>query len=276
MSRPLNARPAFGITPERIAQFERDGVLRLDGLISEDWARRAREAVLRPLSALGLRVDGAWRLEGRPRPVWPATGLKPARDIGHRHPEVEALLDEPGVAAWTDALLEGRGHDRTVYRRPQILASLPNGDTWSPPQGWHTDLPRLTGGIRPGVQIFTFLEPVAPRGGGTLVVAGSHRVLSGEALRPRDVARRLRAAPFFRDLYAGRPYGDALPAGETEGVPLKVVELTGRPGDAWIIDLRLLHAAAPNASDTPRLMVTHRFLRADLLPEVAAALGWAV
>ena len=58
------------------------------------------------------------------------------------------------------------------------------------------------------------------------------------------------------------------------GEPLQVMEVTGAPGDAWLMDLRVLHASAPNAGDRPRVMVTHRFERADLLPEVAEAWGW--
>jgi ectoine hydroxylase-related dioxygenase (phytanoyl-CoA dioxygenase family) len=59
--------------------------------------------------------------------------------------------------------------------------------------------------------------------------------------------------------------------GETR---LEVVELVGEPGDVWLMDLRVLHAAAPNCSDRPRLIATHRFLRADLMPEIATAFGW--
>jgi ectoine hydroxylase-related dioxygenase (phytanoyl-CoA dioxygenase family) len=57
-------------------------------------------------------------------------------------------------------------------------------------------------------------------------------------------------------------------------VPLKVLELTGEPGDVWITDLRVLHAAAPNASDRPRVMVTDRFVPAELVPAISAAYGW--
>jgi ectoine hydroxylase-related dioxygenase (phytanoyl-CoA dioxygenase family) len=66
-----------------------------------------------------------------------------------------------------------------------------------------------------------------------------------------------------------------LPEGRVEGVPLKVMELTGQPGDAWLMDLRILHAAAPNGSDRPRLMITHRFVPNARVPEIAEAFGWA-
>jgi hypothetical protein len=267
------------LTNDQVAEFEREGVLRLDGLLPSDRVARARTAILRPLDELGLWRDGAWRLDDRPRPVWPATGLKTARDIGHRHPEVEALIDEPALAGVVDLLLGGRPYDREVYPRPQVLFSLPNAGPWTLPAGWHTDCPRLASGERVGVQLFTFLDAVEPRGGAPLVVAGSHLLLNdGRAHRLQAVNRELRREPFFRDLFLGRVstpnLRDTTPMGRVADVRLKVAELTGRPGDVWLMDPRILHAAAPNASDRPRLMVTHRFLRADLMPEISAAFGW--
>jgi len=52
------------------------------------------------------------------------------------------------------------------------------------------------------------------------------------------------------------------------------VELCGAPGDAYLVDLRVLHAAAPNASDRPRMMATHRFIREGVEQELAEAFGW--
>ncbi|HEY2357602.1 MAG TPA: hypothetical protein VGH86_09135 [Phenylobacterium sp.] len=40
------------------------------------------------------------------------------------------------------------------------------------------------------------------------------------------------------------------------------------------MDLRTFHATAPNASDRPRVMVTERFVRADLVGEIARAAEW--
>lgn len=269
----------FHLSDEQLSQFEREGVLKIERLVSRDGIARARQAVLRPLAALGLWRDGRWSLDDRPRPGWPATGLKPARDIGHRHAEVEALIEEPGVRAVVERLLGGAAFDRKVYPRPQILASLPNSGPWVFPTGWHTDVPRLASGASPGVQLFTFLEAVGPQGGGTLVVAGSHRLLNdGRRVKVKEITTALRSEPFFQALFRPRaPEVDArmLPLGRVDGTRVEVMELTGEPGDAWLMDLRILHAAAPNASDRPRLMVTHRFVRADLMGEMAAAFGWA-
>ena len=41
---------------------------------------------------------------------------------------------------------------------------------------------------------------------------------------------------------------------EVHGVPCRVVELTGEPGDAIFGNLGLMHAVAPNYSKQPRFM----------------------
>jgi ectoine hydroxylase-related dioxygenase (phytanoyl-CoA dioxygenase family) len=43
-------------------------------------------------------------------------------------------------------------------------------------------------------------------------------------------------------------------------VDLRVVELTGRAGDAYVMHCDTFHAAAPNTSDEPRMMATNVIL----------------
>ena len=270
------------LTPEQLDEFDRRGVLRLRGLISADRVRRAREYVQRRLAPLGLWKDRAWCLGDSPRPQWPATGLKTSKAIGNKHPDLEALLEEPALLAAVEALLGGGAFDRVVYPRPSVLFTLPNSDTWTVPAGWHVDTPRLASGRRPGVQLFTFLDTVEPRGGGTLVVAGSHRLLNeGRFVRVNELRQLLCREAFFRNLYSE---GQASvedrarvleQTGAVADVALEVVELTGAPGDAYLTDLRLLHTAAPNATDRPRMMATHRFVREDVIQELAEGFGWS-
>ena len=268
------------LKPEQLEEFERRGVVRLEGLLSAQSVGPARDVVLRQLAKVGLWRDGAWRLDAVPRPQWPDHGLKTSKVIGNRHEALAALIADPALRATVDRLLGGRAYAaRGSYKRPQVLFTLPNAETWSLPDGWHTDSPRLASNQSAGVQLFTFLEPVDPRGGGTVVIAGSHRLMNeGRHVRPRDLAARLRTEAFFRDMLSAGPSigedGASLPAGTVNGQPLQVMEITGAPGDAWLMDLRVLHASAPNARDRPRVMLTHRFERADLLSEVAEAWGW--
>ncbi len=273
----------FTLTPAQRDAFKRSGILRLDGLLSTESVRRAREAVLRRLERLRLWKAGAWHLDALPRPQWPDTGLKTSQVIGNRHPELAALLEESALAAAVDSLLEGRPYERPgPNRRPQVLFTLPNAQTWTVPSGWHSDRPRLASGQSPGVQLFAFLDVVEARGGGTLAIAGSHHLLNeGRAIRPSKFGRLLRADPFFADLLAADPPpGSAQRAdllhrtGAVGDVPLQIVEMTGAPGDVWLMDLRLLHVGPPNATERPRMMLTFRYERSDLLHEVADAFGW--
>jgi ectoine hydroxylase-related dioxygenase (phytanoyl-CoA dioxygenase family) len=41
-----------------------------------------------------------------------------------------------------------------------------------------------------------------------------------------------------------------------DGVPLRVVELTGEPGDVFLMHSDCFHAAAANRSGEPRMMLT--------------------
>jgi hypothetical protein len=269
------------LTREQLDEFDHRGILRLAGLLSTDRVRRAREHVQRRLALVGLWKDGLWRLSDTPRPQWPATGLKTSKVIGNKHPSVEALLEEPALLSAVEALLEGHTFDRTFYRRPQVLFTRPNSDAWTVPAGWHVDLPRLASGRRPGVQLFIFLDTVEPRGGGTLMIAGSHRLLNeSRFIRVKELRHLLCRDAYFRELYAeapiggddrGRLLGKTVEVGK---VALEVVELTGAPGDAYFTDLRMLHTGAPNAAEQPRLMATYRFVRADVVRELTEAFGW--
>jgi hypothetical protein len=262
------------LSEEMLAAFERDGVMKLPGLLPGSAVEAACDAVRWALAKFDLWGAGGWQLAGKPRP---AIALKPARDVGHNHPEVNRLMTDPALMTVVGELLGARPLDRTIHSKSQVLCSLPNAERWRMPGSLHTDLPRLASGESPGVQAFAFLQPVGPRGGGTVVVAGSHRLLNDcGALRPRDFWRGLRDEPFFRLLTAEPEFasGEPLPDGWCQGVPLQAMELTGEPGDVWITDLRVLHAAAPNTSHEPRVMVTDRYVPAELIPAISQAYGW--
>jgi hypothetical protein len=275
---------SFTLTPQQRDTFKRNGILRLDGLLSAEGVSRAREAVLRPLERLGLWKAGAWHLDALPRPQWPDTGLKTSQVIGNRHPELGALVEESALAAAVDALLEGRPYERPgPNRRPQVLFTLQNAETWTVPSGWHSDRPRLASGQSPGVQLFAFLDVVEACGGGTLAIAGSHHLLNeARPIRPSKFRRLLRAEPFFAELLVVGPPPDSAQhradllhrTGTVGNVRLQIVEMTGAARDVWLMDLRVLHVGSPNAIKRPRMMLTFRYERSDLLHEVADAFGW--
>ena len=157
-----------------------------------------------------------------------------------------------------------------------VLVTFPDrvhGDWILPSSGWHYDFDLEENATAlAGVQVFTFFGDVGPRGGGTLIVEGSHRLLSRffAALTPAqrrvghpELRRRfLRHDPWLRTLTSGGA-ADRVEhcMGETScvrGVPVRVMELTGEPGDAVLCHPLMLHVGAPNRSDTPRFMRSQR------------------
>lgn len=127
----------------------------------------------------------------------------------------------------------------------------------------HVDEPTPHGPAPGGIVLgHALLDLVEPGGGGTTVIAGSHRrlaALSDELAAPiSDEAARdafAHAVPWLaRLLGPGDPDDDTLRAGcISAGIPLRVVELIGGPGDIVLLDPRCLHTIAANVSPRPRL-----------------------
>lgn len=155
-----------------------------------------------------------------------------------------------------------------------LLFSLPNvnGLPWSVSRGtWHWDndpFAILNGGS--GLFIFSFISEVMPTGGGTLIVDGSpelvmryHRNLSPhERAQKRKTLRRrfYTLYPWLADLTHGvgepedRNQRLMNEFAEIDGYPVRVVELTGKPGDAVLCHPVILHSRSENRSQVPRLM----------------------
>ena len=87
-------------------------------------------------------------------------------------------------------------------------------------------------------------------------------------------AKRLRKLPYFRELMSkddkdrGHFLSESCRVGD---VTLQVVELHGEPGDVFLVDMRVLHTGAPNASRVPRIMLTQRFMLESVLEELLPA-----
>jgi ectoine hydroxylase-related dioxygenase (phytanoyl-CoA dioxygenase family) len=251
------------LTPAQRDELADRGVVTLRGFAPADLARAAGEAVTRALCEGGL-----WSA-GQPGEVWPKGGLNVKR-LGVRPAEIEAVFAAAAMVALSSALLDGAAPDRTIWKRPQLLVTLPNAAPWPSPRGWHRDFPHLARPGRFGAQVFVAFDMVAPGGGGAWVVAGSHRLMeAGRALSIGDTHTRLRRLDFIKALYGGvedlKAHRDSV-----EGVELELVELSGEPGDVHVMDPRVLHSAAPNRCDRPRIMATDRLVTAEVAAEVMA------
>lgn len=265
------------ISERQRAEFDVSGVMKVEALNSEAAIFRARNAILSRFESLNLCVNGEWQLDDKLRSKWPDKGYS-AKQIGNKIEDVGRLLDEPAIEPIINSLLEHADLDKHMFKRPQILVTLPNeGDWFVPKDGWHVDIPRLASGLRSGVQIFILLNEVKPQGGGTLFVSGSHRFLNNSGfVRSRDVTKRLRKHPFFHKLMSAdhRSINGFRRPEDTEhsdeDINLNIVEMIGAPGDVYFMDTRVIHSGAPNIQDQPRVMATYRFVRADAVLEMLA------
>ena len=257
------------LSSDQLETFAEDGLLTLDGGLPKD--------VWKPLAD---RVQNALMSGGLGDPNVPEVEFK------HRRKRATRALKPHLSAVYTDELdccASQLMDERAVGRHAALLlmtlpGQSPTGPAtqWSiPRQVWHTDAPRVGRPGVPGVIALGFLGQVLAGGGGTLFVAGSHRLLDapGRELRSKAFKRALRRKPYFSVLLGedGAERARYLAqAHRVDGVDLRVVELTGEPGDVVLADARLLHAPAPNAQSTPRLMVRGFYIGRPLAEHYSA------
>lgn len=244
--------------------FADNGLLTLRGAVPE--------AVRQPLYE---RVESALRLA--------EDSEEPARRRKRVSRALKRRLDgiyTEDLAACATELMAG---DIVDCQAALLLMTLPGQSVagpvseWTiPPTHWHTDAPRVSGPGVPGIIMLSFLDTVAPGGGGTLFVAGSHRLLDapGRELRSKAFRKALKRRPYF-DVLLGATSPERTRFLEeshcVDGVDVRLVELTGEPGDVVFADARLLHAPAPNVRQTPRLMVRGFFVGEPLADHYRAA-----
>jgi len=238
------------LSSEQREEFDRRGSLRLPGAVPAAAVTTMRDRFWDFLAAEhGLLRDrpDTWSVE-RPR------HLQALRRSGAFAP-----MEADQVVGALDDLLGGP----TGWRRPTFwglpLVTFPGAGTWRvPTSGWHVDSYGPEYDL-PGVTVFAFLAPVAGRGGGTVLIEGSHHLVNRHIAetgtwRPAEVRAAISAAhPWLREVWRGdRSPGDDA---ELAGARVAVGELTGEPGDVILMHPRTLHAAAPNAGPVPRLML---------------------
>jgi hypothetical protein len=249
------------LTSSDIRRFERDGYVVVrqafsgaDGLAMERrwWRELADTHDIRPDDR------SSWH------PI--AGDLKAAK----RDPIQAKILTERVSGVFDDLLGPGAWMRPRDWGRP--LVTFPQPGAWQvPTRLWHWDNPcephldRLT-----GLFVVSFIGSVAPRSGGTLILSGSPRLLLEQERRMPAAERQVSIAMLRERFHRSHPWLMALTghapspadriaafmAKETtvEGVPLRVVELTGEPGDMVFCHPVMVHCAAPNHGPRPRFM----------------------
>lgn len=219
-------------------RFRERGVLRLERALAPARVAPIRAHVTGELARLSVGPSGRRRAATHRAPFEQTTEL--ARQL--RYPEL-------GDAITPLALLEAvrtLAASRVLAPQCQLLVTPPSRRDWVlVGLPWHTDVTATDRKRTSGVQVFALLDDVAPRGGATLAIAGSHR-LPAQSPEHGDLRRIAReSADLVRDL-AERG--------------LELVEMHGRRGDVYLMDMRVLHAPSVNATDKVRMMATARYL----------------
>jgi hypothetical protein len=242
------------LTPEQQSAFENDGLVALRGAVDPAAARQMADALW---DALGSRAE----INRNDPETWPSglvSGIGGLAKGG-----IFAGMASPVVTGMVQHLL---GPD---WVRPQHwgvpLVTFPEAAEWDvPAKHWHLDMP-VSARVPEVARVFAILSPLKSRGGGTVVVTGSHLVMqklaAGRTMKSGEAMKEVRARyRWFADLA-----DSSLPerverlmerGGMADGVPVQVVEMTGEPGDVFFMHPSLMHAFSTNAGDQARMMLT--------------------
>ncbi|WP_293902813.1 phytanoyl-CoA dioxygenase family protein [Phenylobacterium sp.] len=243
------------LTADQLEAYALEGVVRLPGAVPAADV----EAMLATLWKRLESWHGHWRDK-------PATWTKPhPAQLAARNNDF-AAMGSTCVRAIADQLL-GAGQWKDPERWGLPMVTLPGHyDRWDVPCKWHLDIaatpepPRM-------VRLFLILAPLEPGGGGTGYIAGSHRVIRQLARREgaplnTGMVRKLLVArePWYAALESRRKDEDRVTRfmsddGRLDGVPVRVCEMTGEPGDMFLMDPLMMHATTPNAGASPRMML---------------------
>ena len=263
------------LSQEQKEVFIEWGFVKIEGLIPVEIVDPIREMVIER-----LRRHGFWGSEGWLPPANAEAAKKLSitlKEISRSSKSLRPILTDRVLAYASDLV---SGHELKLSPPiTQFLFTAPrsyvlnhdgrwNGEWEVPRSIWHLDMPRSAIIGPPGPEMFTFLNRVEPKGGGTLVLAGSHRLLNDvEYLSSKGVKKKLKRHAYFQEL-TGKSGDDDRSrfmedVGHIDDVPVQVVELTGDPGDVYFVDLRLLHSIGANTSDQPRMMIAQRLPRQE-------------
>jgi hypothetical protein len=235
-----NPRKVRGMTPGLLSTFRDAGLVRLGQAMPRKHVEPLRTHVVKELARLRIWSSGK-TLSPSFRQAPPFQQITKLSGMIRHDDLLARLIDEHTLA--TIASLAGA---RLVPTQGQFLVSLPRQGDWTLDRlNWHTDIAAAGHRQVPGIQAFVLLDDVQPRGGATLAITGSHRLAD-----QREPYRRI------REVLRGSGDRDA----ELQRMHLSMVEMAGRAGDVYLMDMRLLHTPSINATGKLRIMATARCL----------------
>ena len=256
------------LSQEEIDSFEALGYLHVPEAFPREAALRMQDFMWDQLKRRhGFERDNpsTWAMKKWHPALWTALKLNRTRD----HPVYKAIGSDRLMGAYGDLL----GNELASYKQSwgpfRVVFPEQTETPWQVGYDWdlsgmiRSDLNRLLG-------VYTFYSSVAHQGGGDLVVEGSHRLVMSfyDRMTPHDLKqskqvhknRFLESHPYFLEL-SGKVNGKGDRTRRfmeentvIDDVPVRVVELTGEPGDAIFYHPALLRGASPNLSEVPRFV----------------------
>ncbi|WP_432727019.1 phytanoyl-CoA dioxygenase family protein [Variovorax sp. W6] len=223
------------------SSFIDSGYQRLKGFHSKRQVTGIRQKLL----------DEFKRLNSSPRGQGSANSLQKLpvfQQIG----KLSALVKVPGLheALSTPELIECitrlGGRPPSAIQDTQLLLSPPNqGTSTLENLNWHVDIAANPKGPLPGIQAFFLIDDVAPGGGATLALTRSHRV-DTQGMPTSSRLREVLKTP-----------GDL--KRNLDQLGIEIIEMSGRAGDVFLMDMRVLHTPSVNSTKNVRMMATTRF-----------------
>ncbi|OPX14986.1 phytanoyl-CoA dioxygenase family protein [Gordonia sp. i37] len=231
------------VTAEEREAFERDGVVRLPGVIASEWIDYLREAVAR-LMARADHTSQNYTPDGVPRffsQAYPRF-VDEAFDIWALHGPTREIAAQMQPA-----------NSRLRFFYDQVFAQEPGAGTGAP---YHQDFAYLP--IRGSLhfRIWVPLDVVTPDSGAVRYLKGSHR---GPVYRPRSFS----GDPKVSAIYGQSPYPE-IPEAFTDS-PAAWFVGEANPGDALLHHPKTVHGSPRNASARYRRAVTTIFVGDDVV-----------
>ena len=244
------------LSVQEVDAFHERGLLRLANGFDSDKANQLTEGLWNKLRTFGIE-------ENQPG-TWQDLSDKQLREAIKRTRKFKGLQAIYSNRV-ENAALDLAADDELERQSPLLLLTFSGThdhleNTAVPRTMWHTDAPGLPDKAPAAIIVLGFLNRVEPRGGGTMVVAGSHR-LHGESANgvpSRMIKRRLRKHDYFKALFSKSESNREHLLEKSQnvnGVEVQVVELTGDPGDVYLLNSALLHTITRNFLTVPRFMV---------------------
>ncbi len=185
----------------------------------------------------------------------------------------DAIEDLVGEGRWANRTVFGDTTNRIGFGWWPVNFSLGADQPWDvPTTGWHWDGIHFRHHVdspEQGLLCLNLFSEIGPKGGGTLVAEGSHKVVAKflnefpEGIELGEGVGLLNQRHAWFSELTGKTKSEETNRVEKfmentytddSGITLKVVETTGGPGDVILCHPFLYHAASQNHSGIPRFM----------------------